>query len=595
MNRRQRRAAAKARRGDISQAGGSASVDRMLGAAVSQHQAGRLAEAKRLYAEVLSQEPQNVLALHLLGVIEYQEGDARRASELIGQAVALRPDYAEAHSNLGNALRDQGKFEEAVAACRRALALKPDFAEAHNNLGNALGDQGKFEDAVAAYRRALALKPDYAEAHNNLGSALRNQDQLEDAVAAYRRALALKPDNAEAHSNLGNALRDQGQLEAAVVACRRALELRPDYAEALNNLGAALNDQGQLEDAVAAYRRALALKPDYAEAHHNLSQTLLLAGRLEEGWPEYEYRWQAKWFRPGVQDLDAPLWDGAPLDGKTVLVHAEQGLGDTIQFARYLPRIAERGGRVLFEVPKRLKWLMTGAKGVAALVENGGPPPAFDCHVPLLSLPRIFGTDLDSIPATVPYLDPPKRSADSWSSRVGQLPGLKVGICWQGNPENLADRKRSCRLAAFAPLAGLDGVTLISLQKGAGEEQLDRLPADVHIERLGDTFDAGADAFRDTVTVLRRLDLVITIDTATAHLAGALARPTWVLLPFIPDWRWQLGREDSPWYPSFRLFRQPKLGDWDAVFGDVARALTTERDARREAITAEAAAAPVLR
>ncbi len=274
MNRRQRRASAKTRGRDAPRGHGFASSDSKLKEAVSYHQAGRLAEAKRSYLEILSRERNNAVALHLLGVIRCQEGDAGQAIELIGNAIALKPDYAEAHNNLGNALRDQGRLKEAVVVYRRALALKPDFAEAHNNLGNALNDQGKLEEAVAAYRRALELKLDFAEAHNNLGNALGDQGRLKEAVVVYRRALELKPDFAEAHSNLGNALNDQGKLEEAVAACRRALELKLDFAEAHSNLGNALRNQGKLEEAVAAYRRALELKLDFAEAHSNLIFTM---------------------------------------------------------------------------------------------------------------------------------------------------------------------------------------------------------------------------------------------------------------------------------------------------------------------------------
>ena len=530
---------------------------------------GHLDEAVACYRRALALKPDYAEAHNNLGNALKEQGKLDEAAACYRRALALKPDYADAHYNLGNALNDPGKLDEVVACYRRALALQPDYAKAHNNLGLILSEQGKLDEAAVCYRRALALKPDYAEAHNNLGVALSDQGKLDEAVACYRRALALKPDYAEAHNNLGVALSDQGKLDEAIACYRRALALKPDYAEAHNNLGLALSEQGKLDEAVACYRRALALKPDHAKAHWNQSLLTLLTGDFERGWAEYEWRWKIEEQHFQRRIFSQALWDGRPLAGRTILLHAEQGLGDTIQFIRYVSLVKERGGRIVLECQPSLLPLLADFPGVDRLLARGQALPAFDVQAPLLSLPGILGTTLDSIPAQVPYLRADPERVQSWRKKLEALDGFKVGIVWQGNPQVKADRQRSIDVRYYEALAQVEGVRLVSLQKGPGTEQLQRR---FPIFDLGDRLDAGG-AFLDTAAVMMNLDLVISSCTSVPHLAGALGVPVWLALALVPDWRWLLEREDSPWYPHHRLFRQSRPGDWSELFERIAGAL----------------------
>ena len=530
---------------------------------------GKLDEAAVCYRRALSLKPDFAEAHNNLGVVLSDQGKLDEAIACYRRALALKPDFAEAHNNLGVALSDQGKLDEAVACYRRALALKPDYAEAHSNLGLALSNQGKLDEAVACYRRALALKPDFAEAHNNLGNALKDQGKLDEAVACYRRALALHPNFAEAHNNLGLTLSAQGKLDEAVACYRRALALKPDYAEAHNNLGNALKEQGNLDEAVACYRRALALKPDYADANFNQSLLTLLTGDFERGWGEYEWRWKTKQRNFHGRYFAQPLWDGQPLAGSTILLHAEQGLGDTIQFVRYVHLVKERGGRVVVECQPPLLPLLADCPGIDQALAQGEPLPAFEVQAPLLSLPGILGTTLGSIPARVPYLRADPELAQSWRQKLEALDGFKVGIVWQGNPQVKGDRQRSIPLRYYEALARVKGVRLVSLQKGPGADQLRAVDAAFPVLDLGQQLET----FRDTAAVLQNLDLLISSCTSVPHLAGALGVPVWLALPFVPDWRWLLERADSPWYPHHRLFRQSRPGDWSELFERIAGAL----------------------
>jgi tetratricopeptide (TPR) repeat protein len=608
-----------------------ATIPQALAIAIQHHQAGRLQAADQIYRQILQAEPNQADAWHLLGVIAHQAGRHEMAVEYVERAIGLKGGAAAFHNNLGEAYRALHRIPEAVTCYRRALELKPDFAEADYNLGNVLKDQGEADEAVACYRRALELKPDHAAAHNNLGNTLKGQGKVAEAIACYRRTLELKPDDAAAHNNLGNVLKDQGKLEEAVACCRRALQLNPDFAEAHNNLGAAfkeqgnpaeaiacyrralerkpdfveahynlgvaVNDQGQLDEAIACYRRALELKPDYAEAHTNLGVALgdqgkldeaaacyhqilarkpdfaearwnqsllsLLTGDFPQGWAGYQWRWKAKICQP--RDFSQPLWDGQPLEGRTILLHAEQGLGDTIQFIRYAALVKQAGARVLVECQKPLVRLLAGCRGIDALIGRGDELPPFDVQAPLLSLPGIFGTSLETIPADVPYLFADPALAEQWRRELAPIAAFKIGIAWRGSPIHRNDRARSFPLSCFEPLANLPGIHLFSLQKGPGAEELQAARDPFPVTELGNRLSD----FMDTAAVMRNLDLVVTCDTSIAHLAGALGIPVWVAMPLVPDWRWLLGRDDSPWYPAMRLFRQKTLGDWPGVFGKI--------------------------
>ena len=535
-------------------------VQQAFDLALQHHQAGRLAEAEAVYRQILALQPNHAEALHHLGILAHQLGRNELAIEWIRQAVALNPGNPAAHGNLGEALRALGRLDEAVAAYRCALGINPRIAEIFNNLGNALKGQGRGDEAVAAYRQAIGLQPLFANAHSNLGSVLVEQGDPEGAILACRRALELKPDFAEAQSNLGVALAEVGRLDDAVAAYRRALEFQPNLAETHRNLGAAMVELGRYEEAATALRRALEIEPGNARANFDQALLWLLLGDFERGWPAYESRWEAH--RLTRRNFSQPPWDGRVLDGGRVLLHAEQGFGDAIQFIRYAGRIEERGGKVIVECPPALAELFRSAHGVSDVVVAGEALPPFDVHVPMLSLPWVFQTGGESIPRAVPYLSADPRRRVLWEKRLGsERARRRVGLAWSGSPRHRHARKRDLALEKLGPLLRLDGIDFFRLPMDGGADDVRRLPAASviidHTEHIAD--------FADTAALLTELDLIVSVDTAVAHLAGALGRPTWTLLPYVPDWRWGLEREDTPWYPTMRLFRQPALGNWDAV------------------------------
>ncbi|HEY1857839.1 MAG TPA: tetratricopeptide repeat-containing glycosyltransferase family protein [Acidocella sp.] len=465
-------------------------------------------------------------------------------------------------------MQDLGQLDDAVAACKNALRLKPDFVVAHYNLGNMLKALGCLDDAVASYNNAISCKPDFAEAHCSLGTTLKALGRLDEAITAYDNAILCKPDFAEAHSNLGTALQELGRLDEAVSAYNTAILCKPDFAEAHSNLGNTLKNLGRLDEAIAAYNTAIGCKPDYAQAHFNLGIGLLLAGDFSNGWTEYDWRWRGGVKEQKPKDVSTPEWRGEDLNGRTILLHAEQGLGDTIQFCRYAPLVAASGGRVVLEAPRSLLRLLAGLQGVDRLIATGDPLPAFDFHCKLMSLPNVFGTTLATIPASIPYLPVEAALRQHWQQRLGPVAGRRVGIVWAGNPKHQNDRNRSLPFTALAPLWNIPGIDWYSLQ--VGERR-----ADLDAALLGTIEDLSPDLddFAETAAAISQLDLLLTVDTAVAHLAGAIGCPAWVMLPLAPDWRWLTERQDNPWYPSARLFRQAERGAWGGVVHNIAAAL----------------------
>jgi tetratricopeptide (TPR) repeat protein len=540
---------------------------------------GWFTEAAANYQKVLRLVPNGAAVHGDLGVALAQLGQLDEAAACLRRAVSLDPQYADAHNNLGLVLAKQGRIDEAVTNYRQSLHLKPDNALAYNNLGNVLRDLDQLDEALACYRQALSLNPYYAEAYNNEGIAYAKQGKFEQAAERFEQALQLRPNYAKAHSNLGNALRNLGRLEASLACYREALRLEPDYAEAHNNLGAAVVSVGQFQNALASYGEAVRLNPEYAEVHRNRALLWLLLGDFERGWPEYEWRWHCQGV--ALPSFRQPLWDGGPLQARTILLHAEQGLGDTLHFIRYAPLVQQRGGRVFVQCQPLLLSLLARCPGIDQLLPQGAALPDFAVHAPLLSLPGIFRTDLTSIPALVPYLSADPTLVQHWRKELDALSpqqaadaprrSLNVGIAWQGSPQHPGDRQRSIPLRSFAPLAQVPGVQLFSLQVGPGAEQLRDIGARFPVTDLGSRFDPAS--FQDAAAAATVLDLVISVDSAIVHLAGALGVPVWVLLPYAPDWRWLLERPDSPWYPTMRLFRQKEPDAWDDVFGRVAGAL----------------------
>ena len=481
--------------------------------------------------------------------------------------MTVAPERADCHHNLGFALRAAGRHAAAETAFRSATTVDPDFLEAHFQLANLLRDDRRFTEAEAGFRRVLALRADHHQAENNLGVVLGELQRFDEAVDCFRRAAALKPDYVEALSNLGHALRATGRAADAEAANRRAIALAPGFATAHLNLGLALQDLGRFDEALACFRRAAVLDPGNAKPAACEGMLHLLRGNFAAGWEKYEARRH-------VGDLASrsfkePQWRGEPLDGKTILLHAEQGFGDTIQFMRYAPLVAARCAGVILEVQAPLLPVAAQIAGVT-VVARGDTLPAFDLHCPLLSLPLAFGTALDSIPDNSPYLSAAPERLAHWRERLGGAGGLKVGIAWAGSPIHRNDRNRSMALRQFAPLFDVAGIRWFSLQVGQ-ESRAPSMPAQL-TDLAGELADFG-----ETAAAIAALDLVIAADTAVAHLAGALGKPTWMMLPFSPDWRWMLGRTDTPWYKSMRLFRQKRSGEWDDVVVAVKDALALLR------------------
>ncbi len=531
---------------------------------------GQLDEAIAAYNQAITRKPNFPEAHSNLGVVLNSKGQLDESIAAFRQAIALKHNYPEAYYNLGNALNDKGQRDEAIAAFRQAIAMNPHWPEAHYILGIALYDQAQLDESIAAFRQAIALRSNWPEAYYNLGNVLNDKGQIDEAIAAYRQAIALNSNYSKAHYNLGNTLKDKGQLDEAIAAYRQAIILKPDYAEAYSNLGNAWQTKGQMDAAIAAYHQAIVLNPSDPEEHRNLAFALLLKGHFFQGFSEYEWRLKCKEFAFPRRNFPQPQWDGRILAGASILLHAEQGLGDTIQFIRYLPLVKQKGGRIIVECQAELlRLLQTMAVG-CSIVVKGQPLPAFDVQCPLLSLPLAFGTTLENIPRQVPFINAGALMTEKWRKRLAtDSKLLKVGLVWAGNKMHKNDRNRSMALSALAPLARLQGVSFYSLQKGGQADQAKNPPNGLQLtdwtEELND--------FSDTAALIANLDLVISVDTAVAHLAGAMGKPVWVLLPFAPDWRWMLEREDSPWYPTMRLFRQPTIGDWDNVMRQVVDAL----------------------
>jgi tetratricopeptide (TPR) repeat protein len=473
---------------------------------------------------------------------------------------AVEPE-ASTQIDLGIRLQMQGKLTEAVACYERALEAHSGSAAALNNRGLALHALGRLNEAAASLAEAVARHPEQAEAHTGLGNVLHAQGCLTAAAACHERALGLRPEYAEAWTNLGVVRHLQGRLDEAAECCARAVLLKPEFAEGYNNLGDALQSAGRLEEAARCFVRAIELKPQYVQAHINLATNWLLQGNFAGGWLEYEWRLKL----PPLRDFGRPRWNGEPLGGARILLYAEQGLGDTLQFLRYLPGVQAAGGTIVLEVQQQLRRLAEELPGIEVLAA-GELLPDFDLYYPLMSLPSIFGTNLDRLPA--PYLSVPREAVAKAAGFLWPADGLRVGLVWAGNPTHIRDRFRSIPPALLEPLLDLEGAQFFSLQidslQVAGPH-----PADERITDLAPEIEDMA----DTAALIAHLDLVIAADTSVAHLAGALGRPVWVMLPFAPDWRWLLGREDSPWYPAMRLFRQTKPGDWIEVMEAVRSAL----------------------
>jgi len=561
---------------------------------------GRFEEALASYARSLSLRPDFPEALLNRGntLKDMQRLEAALAS--FDRAIAARPSYVEAHYNRGNALFALERFSEALAAYDRALEYRPDAPEVLCSRGIVLHALDRRDEALAAYNRAVALRPDYADAYNNRGVILHAMKRFDEALSDYGRALdlqqhyadaflnrsatlyelrrfgealencdravALCPDSAEVHYNRGNALAGLRRFEKAVASYDRAAELHPRYTQALTNCGVALHQIKRFDEELSRYERVLSLLPDAQDAHYNESLCRLLIGDFENAWQKYEWRWQTAHMECERRNFAQPLWLGSPdVAGKTILLHAEQGFGDTIQFCRYAPVVAARGARVILEVQEPLRELASTLGASVKVVSRGHALPDFDLHCPLLSLPFAFSTTLATIPSATPYLGADAQAAADWATRLGSSNRRRIGLAWSGRPAHTNDHNRSIPLQSFLPL--LDGIdaTFVSLQRDVRSADMELLQGQRDILHFGNNLTN----FGDTAALIANLDLIISVDTSVAHLAGALAKPVWVLLPYIPDWRWLLYRDDTPWYPTARLFRQDETRQWGRVIDRV--------------------------
>ena len=562
----------------------------MLERAAALHRGGKLAEAETLYRGILATDEQQFDALHLLGVVRYQQGYNAEAEELIRAARTREPHNVSALSNHGIVLAELERHAEALACYDRALIIEPRHAGVLNNRGTTLKQLGRHAEALACYDRAMAIAPDFADAVSNRGMVLETLERFEEALASFDKAIALDPGHARAHHNRGAVLDRLDRFEEAIASFDRAIAVSPDYANAFYHRGRALKELQRRDAALASYRQAIALDPENAAAHWEAGLLALLVGDLAAGWPGYGWRFKVKEVASEPRAFPQPQWrDDAPLAGRTILLHAEQGFGDTIQFVRYAPLIAARGATVVLEVQRPLATLLHGIAGVSRLVCRGEALPEFDLHCPMASLPLAFATTLDTIPARLPYLRPPAERIAAWRRRLPTTPprAPRVGLVWSGDARHKNDGRRSMAFETLAPLVALPGIDFISLQKGAREADAQAL------RRCGNVIDIATELedFADTAAVISLLDLVITVDTSVAHLAGSLGKPVWILLPVAVDWRWLLDREDSPWYPTARLFRQASAGDWPGVIARVRQELANQDFAERTRAQPSAGAA----
>lgn len=575
--------------------------------AFAAHSRGDLRAAEIASRQILQVEPRQADALYLLGLIAYQTGHPSNAEKLIGEAVSHPPFDAHRLNTLGVVQMALGEIEEAVStfrrcveaneyvpaffnnlaraldlagdissaeSClRRALALQPDYPEACLNLANIHRCKGEYKKAEALYRKALSAKQDYANAAYNLGILLKDQGRLMEAHDSLRMAVQLSPDSAMAYNNLGIVLKAMNRAVEAEQCFMHALGLNPGYMEAIANLGNIQDTLGRTGEALGNYKKALFLAPELAELRLNYAYALLKTGNFIDGWREHEWRWKTGIFHGVWPAYRQPLWDGANLDGRRILLWYEQGLGDTLQFIRYAPLVAEKGGKIIVLCQSSLKRLIRTVRGVERVVTEDDPLPDFDVHCPLMSLPLMFQTGLADVPAGIPYLFPRPSQVAAWKGRLDACASgaLKIGMVWAGNPRkelpeaSLVDARRSVSLDVFLPLLKVSKAKFFSLQKGDASSQLGAIPKPIRpIDFSGEWSD-----FSDTAAFVANLDLVIAVDTSVAHLAGALGRETWLLSRSDGCWRWLTERSDSPWYPTLRIFRQTMPGNWTPVIADI--------------------------
>ncbi len=559
-------------------------------------------EAIECYKKSLNINPYFVEAHNNLGDVYQEKGMFDEAIQSYKNALRINSNFGNIYNNLGLALYKKGVFEEALSYFKKALELNPKLGDAYNNIGNYFFNNNEIDKAIEYYSKALKLEQNYAT-YNNLGNAFKEKGLLEEAIKFYEKALNANQNAIDTSIDLGDVFRKQGKLDEAISHFQKlldnnpknpvvyinlalvfqekglfdeafkyynkALEINPNVAEGYNNLALAFIENGHYEEARSNLEKAIQIKPTMANAHFNFATLLLLEGDFTRGWEEYEWRWNASDFKFMKFNYSQPQWNGEKFEGLKILLHAEQGLGDTIHFMRYINLVLEKNLEVIFRCPKELLILAKYSFPEIQIITFEEPLPDFDFHCPLMSLPYVFETTIDNIPSKIPYIKTEKSLIESWNQKIGKDPNFKIGLAWSGNPKYKRDRHRSCSLKIFSTIAQIEGISLYSLQKGHGTEQLKELRDELKII----DFDSEIKDFSDTAAIIENLDLTISVDTAVAHLTGAMGKPVWTMLPFVPDWRWMLNREDSPWYPTMRLFRQHTPGDWVTVLSNIKKEL----------------------
>ena len=561
-------------------------IDEKFQQAVAFHQAGQLAQAERICKQILTYNSQNAEAFHFLGIIACQTGKYPVAVDLIIHAIEIDSKQSPFYYSLANALREQGKFMEAIEAYQQAIRIQPNHADAYNNLGTIFINQNRIDDAIEAYRQAIQIQPNQGEAYYNLGNALHRQEKLEEAIEAYQQAIQIQPNHADAYNNLGVVLIDHEKLRESVQIYQKTLEIQPNYADAYNNLGNALREQGQLEESIRIFQKAIYIQPNHAEAHNNLAMTLLLKGDFKNGWKQYEWRRQCDNFPFEKRDFSQPFWEGTDPKAKSILVWTEQGIGDEIMFSSILPDLLSRNANVIVESDTRMVSLFQRSFPKIRFIPRQNPPNSqllnttMDYQTPIGSLGKWFRTDNNSFILnrnTYLYACPKKTSEIRKKYQELAKEKILIGISWKSTGidqrQTYSKKKKSTLLEHWQPVLAQRNCYFINLQYGNVKQELNEFQKHNNLKIHQDEEIDSLSSLDDFAAQISALDLVISTSNTTVHLAGALGKQVWTLLPHIPDWRWTLEREDTLWYPKMRLFRQHRIGDWSDVFQQVKLAL----------------------
>jgi len=545
------------------------------------YQTGKYPDAEKLSVSITEEFPKHQFAWKVLAVVLKQNGRINESLIVSQKSVELDPLDAEAHNNLGVTLQEMGRLNEAEVSLRQAIKLKPDLAEGCSNLGNTLKELGRLKEAEVSLRQAIALKPDLADAHNNLGLTLQEMERLNEAEISLRQAIKLKPDLTDAHNNLGIILKKQGRLKEAEVSLRQAIALKPDYVEAHSNLGNTLKELGRLDEALASYNKAIALKPDYAEAHNSLGMLLLKRSDFKNGLIQYEWRKKLPQNINNYKNIKGLEWQGENLNNKTILILSEQGIGDIIQFSRYIYLIEkEYSVNIIFKTGKRIAYLFSKSK--FKIIFNEDNIPKYDFYKHLMSLPKIYYEKTKTFPSQINFIPKDKKIALKWKERLNEIKGFKVGINWQGNKAYKSDHLRSIPLNYFNDLFNIEKINFISLQKGFGVEQIKNFKHKDKLYDFSKEVDNGENIFEDTIGILQNIDLVISIDSSLVHLSSTLGIKTFALLHFCPDWRWNLITKEFSWYDNLKIYRQEEINKWDSIFSLLKKDLVAYEQRKRK-------------